>query len=292
MRLYTVLHEKKEIVAVTEEDNIMYSINSLGFDAADMNELILNWDKLEIKIRRELKKRKASPISDYKLLAPIVTPLQDIVCLGVNYYNHIEETKAVTDFTEQEAAVYFSKRVNKCTGPYGNIPYYDFVNSLDYEAELGVILKKDAFCVSEEEASDYILGYTIINDVSARDLQLKHKQWYFGKSLDGYTVLGPCIVTADEIGDAHELGIRCYVNDELRQDSNTRYMITSVQKAVSELSRGMTLKAGTIIATGTPGGVGMGMKPPAFLKTGDIVRCEIEQIGKLENCVQTVDEMV
>jgi 2-keto-4-pentenoate hydratase/2-oxohepta-3-ene-1,7-dioic acid hydratase in catechol pathway len=137
--------------------------------------------------------------------------------------------------------------------------------------------------VSVEEAADHILGYMIINDVSARNLQFKHQQWYRGKSLDGYTPMGPCIVTKDEIGDPHDLEICCYVNDEKRQDSNTKYMITTVEEAISELSQGMTLKAGTIIATGTPGGVAMGMKPPVYLKKGDVIRCEIKGIGSLVN---------
>lgn len=162
--------------------------------------------------------------------------MQDVLCLGVNY----------------------------CTAPGEKIPNYDFVDKLDYEVELAVILKKDAFQVSPEEAKDYIFGYTIMNDVSARDLQLKHQQWYLGKSLDGYTPMGPCIVTADELEDVNHLAIRCFVNGEIRQNSNTKYMITSVEEAISELSQGITLKAGTVIATGTPAGVALGMKPPAY----------------------------
>jgi len=130
-----------------------------------------------------------------------------------------------------------------------------------------------------------ILGYTIIKDVSARNLQFKHQQWYRGKSLDGYTPMGPCIVTADEIQDAYTLNISCYVNEEKRQDSNTAYMITTVEEAISELSQGMRLKAGTIISTGTPGGVAMGMKPPVYLKKGDLIWCEIDAIGALVNKV-------
>ena len=160
------------------------------------------------------------------------------------------------------------------------------MDKLDYEVELGVILGRDAFQVDAESADDYIFGYTIINDVSARDIQLKHQQWYFGKSLDGYTPMGPCIVTADEIDNVHDLDITCYVNGEKRQSSNTGYMITTVEEAIAELSQGMTLSAGTVIATGTPGGVGMGMKPPVYLGSGDVVRCEIENIGVLENTVE------
>ena len=222
---------------------------------------------------------------EYRIKAPIPIPIQDIICLGVNYRSHIEETADVMDFTKKADAVYFSKRVNMANDPDGIIPAYDFVDSLDYEVELGVILKKDALNVSIEAAADYIFGYTIINDVSARNLQFKHQQWYRGKSLDGYTPMGPCIVTADEIEDAQDLDIRCYVNNEKRQENNTKNMITSAAEAISELSQGMMLKAGTIIATGTPGGVAMGMKPPVYLKTGDEIRCEIQGIGSLVNKV-------
>ena len=135
------------------------------------------------------------------------------------------------------------------------------------------------------EALSYVLGYTIINDVTARNLQKRHQQWYRGKSLDGYLPMGPCIVTADEIGDVHDLHLSCYVYGEARQDSSTALMITTIEEAVEELSHGMTLKAGTIIATGTPGGVAMGMNPSKFLRKGDVVRCEISGIGKLENTV-------
>ena len=159
------------------------------------------------------------------------------------------------------------------------------MDSLDYESELGVIIGKDAKCVKKEDALNYVFGYTIINDVSARNLQTRHKQWYLGKSLDGFTPMGPCIVTADEIGDIQSLDIKSFVNDEKRQSSNTRYMIQTVSGAIAELSAGMTLKAGTIIATGTPAGVGMGMKPPKFLNTGDKIVCEIEKIGRLENII-------
>ena len=147
------------------------------------------------------------------------------------------------------------------------------------------MIGKDAFGVSAEDARDFIFGYTIINDVSGRNVQKRHQQWYLGKSLDGYTPMGPCIVTKDEIGDPHDLFIRCSVNGELRQDSSTKYMITSVEDAIAELSQGMTLQKGTVIATGTPAGVAMGMNPPIWLKSGDVVSIEIENIGQLTNTI-------
>lgn len=307
MRLYTIEVNGKEQVAVEIKEQ-MYTLETLGIQVSDMNDLIVRWGELEKPLREkmadvEMEKRVEESVDgtteksvdifvsrtlsagDYKVFAPIVKPMQDIVCLGVNYHEHIEETTDIIDFTKKKDAVYFSKRVNRCTAPDGIIPNYDFVDKLDYEVELGVILKADAFQVKKEDAGSYIFGYTIINDVSARDIQMKHQQWYLGKSLDGYTPMGPCIVTADEIGDAHDLNIRCFVNGEKRQDSNTGFMITSVEEAIAELSQGMTLAKGTVIATGTPGGVGLGMTPPVFLKANDVIRCEIEKIGVLENSV-------
>lgn len=282
MRLYTVESEGRQYVALKDKEGRMVTLGSMGIDVKDMNGLISDFERLYPEIRE---RSAAGYIENYTVKAPVPVPLQDIICLGVNYRSHIEETVDVLDFTKKTDTVYFSKRVNTANDPGGIIPCYDHVDSLDYEAELGVILKRDALNVSIEEAPDYILGYTIINDVSARNLQFKHQQWYRGKSLDGYTPMGPCIVTADEIDDIHNLDISCYVNDEKRQDSNTGYMITTIEEAISELSQGMLLKAGTIIATGTPGGVGMGMKPPVYLKKGDVIRCEIQGIGSLINTV-------
>ena len=286
MRLYTIMQNDKEQVAVDIDEKLM-TLDSLGINVADMNELIIRFDELKEEIYDKATTEKVSALvgGTYRILAPIPVPLQDVICLGVNYRDHIEETVEVLDFTMKKDAVYFSKRVNRMNDPDGIIPVYDFVDSLDYEVELGVVIGKDAFAVDVKEVRDYILGYTIINDVSARNLQFKHQQWYLGKSLDGYTPMGPCIVTTEEIGDPHDLDIACYVNDEKRQESNTKYMITTVEEAISELSQGMTLKAGTVIATGTPGGVAMGMKPQIYLQNGDTVRCMIEGIGALENKV-------
>ena len=163
--------------------------------------------------------------------------------------------------------------------------YKGLVDSLDYECELGVIIGKDARCVKEEDVAEYIFGYTIVNDVSARNLQTRHKQWYFGKSLDGFTPMGPCIVTADEFAFPPRVGISCLVNGEVRQDSNTGNLIAGIAEIIAMLSEGMTLQAGTIIATGTPAGVGMGMTPPTFLNEGDVVECRIEGIGTLRNVI-------
>ena len=159
------------------------------------------------------------------------------------------------------------------------------VTDLDYEAELAVIIGREASHVREEDVKDYIFGYTIINDVSARTLQTRHKQWYFGKGLDGFLPMGPCIATVDELSYPPKVQVQSRVNGELRQDSNTELLIFDISHIVSELSQGMTLKPGTIIATGTPAGVGMGFDPPKFLVPGDVVECTIEGIGTIANKV-------
>ena len=185
-------------------------------------------------------------------------------------------------FTRDNRAVYFTKRANRCPGPGEPIPgHWDIVENLDYEVELAVVLGKAARDVKAADAADYIFGYTVLNDVSARDLQTGHKQWYFGKSLDGFTPMGPVLVTADEIAYPPALEITSRVNGELRQKSNTALLITSIGQILEELTGGMTLLPGTIIATGTPAGVGMGFDPPRFLQSGDTVECAIEGIGTL-----------
>ena len=230
------------------------------------------------------------PMDQVTLLAPIPRPRQDVLCLGMNYKAHEAEAARydADAFTkEKPVAVYFSKRVSEAVAPGGDIPRHaGLVEKLDYEVELAVILGKDARDVPAEKAADYIFGYTIVNDVSARDLQTGHKQWYFGKSLDGFTPMGPCIVTADEITFPPALDISSTVNGEVRQHSNTAQFLTDIPTLLAELTAGMTLLRGTIIATGTPAGVGMGFDPPRFLKTGDTVACTIEGIGTLTNTVR------
>lgn len=227
-----------------------------------------------------------APLSSVKLLSPIPEPGQDVICLGLNYQAHAEESARFKQsvFERPEAAVYFSKRVSRAVAPNDPIEgHLELDEQLDYEAELAVVIGRDARNVRREDAFDCVFGYTIVNDVSARSLQGKHKQWYFAKSLDGFTPMGPCIVTVDEFDRPPALPIRSFVNGEPRQNANTDQLIFDIPYIIAELSGGMTLRAGTIISTGTPAGVGMGMRPPRFLKKGDVVRCEIEGIGALEN---------
>ena len=229
------------------------------------------------------------PAAEAVLCAPIPRPRQDIICLGMNYRDHLTEAANYDSAfaKERPVTVYFSKRVSQAVAPEGFIERHaGLTERLDYENELAVILGKTARDVKAADAADYIFGYTIVNDVSAREVQTSHKQFYFGKSLDGFTPMGPCITTADEIAFPPALTLTTQVNGELRQNSNTELLLNSIAEIIEELSSGMTLLPGTIIATGTPAGVGMGFNPPKFLKPGDVVECSIEGIGTLRNTVR------
>ena len=298
MRLVTYEIEHKSGLGVISRDGRwIYPLASLDMDYKTMQDLIENISDSEKQLleyasgQDPYKIRGAAPIDEVRLQAPIPYPRQDVICLGINYMAHAEESaryKKVEFGGERPYAIYFSKRVNKATAPGEGIPSHkNIVNDLDYEAELAVIIGKRAANVPAEEVRDHIFGYTIINDVSARTLQTQHKQWYFGKSLDGFLPMGPCISTVDELAYPPHVQVQSRVNGELRQDSNTELLIFDIDHIVSELSQGMTLQPGTIIATGTPAGVGMGFNPPKFLKPGDVVECTIEGIGTIAN--QVVD---
>ena len=288
MKFVTYKYNGAECVGVlTEDETAVIPASELGLKAGSMLELI---EELDGSYPATPTQAKSIALSDVKLEAPIPEPRQDVICLGLNYRDHVEEaTRADAVFDVQRGdAVYFSKRLQRAVAPGDKIDgHFDICDSLDYEVELGVVIGRDAKNVKAADAGKYIFGYTIVNDVSARNLQTRHKQWYFGKSLDGFTPIGPCIVTADEFETyPPRLGIRSFVNGEKRQDSNTGLQIFDIDHVIAELSQGMTLKAGTLIATGTPAGVGMGMDPPQFLVPGDVVRCEIDGIGTLTNPVR------
>lgn len=283
MKLVTYLHNGKEAVGVLSEDGT--AVHPLPFP--DMNALI-EAPREQLLAAAEAAKG-ALPLAAVTLLAPIPRPRQDIICLGMNYRDHLTEAANYDSAfaKERPVTVYFSKRVSQAVAPEGFIERHaDLTNRLDYENELAVIIGKIAKNVKASDAADYIFGYTIVNDVSAREVQTSHKQFYFGKSLDGFTPIGPCITTADEIAFPPALTLTTRVNGELRQNSNTELLLNSIAEIIQELSSGMTLLPGTIIATGTPAGVGMGFDPPKFLKSGDIVECSIEGIGTLRNTVR------
>jgi len=224
---------------------------------------------------------------DVTRLAPVL-PTKNVLCIGKNYHDHILEFDGSAEDIEKikENPIFFSKAISSIIATNTLInPHTNITSQVDYEAELGVIIGKACLNVTEEEALDYVYGYTCINDVTARDIQKRHQQWMRGKSLDTHCPIGPCLVTADEIGDPQNLKIRSIINGDLRQDANTSLMMHSVAAQISVLSQGMTLNPGDIIATGTPKGVGMGFNPPKFLKPGDEVEIYIEKIGSLINVV-------
>jgi 2-keto-4-pentenoate hydratase/2-oxohepta-3-ene-1,7-dioic acid hydratase in catechol pathway len=226
-------------------------------------------------------KSVTSTLREQTIMAPITFPPK-IVCLGLNYRDHIDEQKATTP----EEPIIFLKPRTAIIGPNENIVKPNFVNQLDYEAELAIVIGRRAKNISVTEAESVIFGYMILNDVSARDLQFKDKQWTRGKSCDTFAPTGPCITTTEQIQDTSDLRIRTWVNNELRQDSTTRNMVFSINEIIHHISRIMTLEPCDIIATGTPKGVGFALKPvPKFLQDGDVVRIEIQGIGVLENRV-------
>ena len=236
----------------------------------------------------------ALAINDVQLIAPIPKPRRNIFCVGKNYFEHAKEFagsgfdgSAKTDGGVPTAPIIFSKVPESVVGPGAAIemPPAHISTAIDYEAELAVIIGKGGKGIAAKDAMAHVWGYTIINDVTARDWQSRHQQWHMGKSFDTFCPMGPWLVSADEL-DGAKTQMRCYVNGEERQNVPTANMIFDIPKIIETLSAGITLYPGDVIATGTPVGVGIGFKPPKYLKSGDVVRLEIDGIGYLENPVR------
>jgi 2-keto-4-pentenoate hydratase/2-oxohepta-3-ene-1,7-dioic acid hydratase in catechol pathway len=228
------------------------------------------------------------PLTEVTLAAPIPRPRKNIMCLATNYTEHIQETAALREHGGKAPIepVIFTKAPTSINSPYGEFTIDPAVSTqIDWEVELGVIIGKTGKNIRQEDAMDYVFGYTVLNDITARDLQSRHKQFFKGKSLDGSCPIGPWIVTADEINDPHNLPLQLRVNGEIKQNGNTKQMIFSIRDMIAVLSLGMTLEAGDILATGTPGGVGFSRKPPEFLKPGDIMETEVTGIGTIRTTI-------
>ncbi len=229
----------------------------------------------------------AFPLSEVKLLAPIPRLRKNILCLGLNYAEHVAEGSRAMNLQRDlpKEPVYFSKPPTVVVGPDEPVIFDEAVSSkMDWEAELGVVMARGGRKIPKERALEYVFGYTCFNDVSARDLQrARGGQWHMGKSLDTYGPMGPWIVTADEIPDPQVLNIACRVNGATKQDSNTRHMIFDVATCIADWSQAVSFEPGDVIATGTPDGVGFARNPPEFMKPGDTVEVEIEKIGVLRN---------
>jgi 2-keto-4-pentenoate hydratase/2-oxohepta-3-ene-1,7-dioic acid hydratase in catechol pathway len=292
MKFATWIYNGNEEAGIFSKDlQSVHSFGSLHMDYSSVLDFIIrhgfadsvNMDKL-----REAEEKSGRPVSEVKPEAPIPVPHHDIICLGLNYMDHAKESGNfdIKSDEKREASVYFSKRTVRALGSGGIIEgHFDINERLDYEAELALVIGKDARYVKRENAWDHVFGLCCFNDLSARDTQRDHNQWFFGKSLDTFTAFGPYIVTMDEFKTPLKLAVRSRVNGELRQNGNTQDMIFPPEFIIEELSTGMTLDAGTIIATGTPAGVGAGFTPHRCMKTGDVCEIEVEGCGVLSNTV-------
>lgn len=230
----------------------------------------------------------AVPLAEVALRALIPRPRQNIICVGMNYVAHAYESARAKGLPETlpPHPVYFTKAVTTINDPDGIIPFDASVTEqLDWEVELAVVIGRRGKNIAAGDVFDYVWGYTIVNDISARDLQNRHQQFFKGKSLDGSCPMGPCIVSADEIPDPHNLRLTLRLNDRTMQDSTTADLIFDIPTLIATLSRGQTLEPGDVLSTGTPAGVGMGLNPPSYLRPGDVVEAEIERIGILRNTV-------
>jgi len=280
---YGVLTPQAEILDLLRlSDTLKYSIPS------DLSKLISSgtegWNAIEHLMSNSTKGEKresTAKLNDVRVLAPIASPPK-IVCLGLNYRDHAAEQNAPLP----DEPIIFMKPRTAIIGPGESIARPSFVEQLDYEAELAVIIGRRGKDIEVKDAKDHIFGYSCFNDVSARDIQFKDKQWTRGKSFDTFAPIGPCVTTVDQMGDPTALRIRTRVNGELRQNSSTEKMVFNVYQIIHEISRVMTLEPCDVIATGTPAGVAFAMKPQQkFLMPGDIVEIEIENIGVLRNKV-------
>lgn len=257
----------------------------------NLNDIIKNFSSLESKIKTLNSPSNIHYKADeVRVLAPILVPVRDIICVGKNYAEHAKEVQRSSFNTLQgkqavpTKPIIFNKATTSVIGPNDKIETKnDETKTTDYEGELGVIIGKRAKNISKENAFDIIFGYTIINDVTARELQNNHKQWFIGKSPDTYCPMGPAVITKDEINNIDEVKLQTFVNEEERQVGIVKDMVFTIPVLIETLTKSMTLVEGDIIATGTPAGVGIGFDPPKFLKPGDKVKVSIEPIGTLEN---------
>lgn len=297
MKFATVLLQGRQVVAVLNEKNkTIIPLNDaeeqrtgsrpfpddliqcieMGNDFIDKAREATNWANENSSNLVEL--------DEVKLLAPIPTPRKNIFCVGKNYEEHAIEMGSKDDIPEH--VMVFTKAPTTVIGPDETVPdHSDVSEQLDYEGELCVVIGKKGKAIPQDKALEYVFGYTILNDITARDLQARHKQFFIGKSLDGSGPLGPVIVEKSAISNPNKLNISTKINGEVRQNSNTAHFIFHIEEVISVLSKGMTLEPGDLIATGTPAGVGKGFKPPRFLKAGDTIEIEVEGIGVLRNTV-------
>lgn len=290
MRLVTFVPKKDarpRVGLVRGEEVVdLAAVRRVPFDPYDMVSLIASGAKAMAWLRKAAQAGQAISLGKVRLLAPIPRPRKNVFCVGWNYVEHFEEGRAARPNVElPEHPAFFTKPPTTVVGPRDTIPRHAGVTErLDWEVELGVVIGRGGRNIREADAMKHVFGYTVVNDVSAREVQRRHGgQWFKGKSLDGTCPMGPWIVTADEVPDPHALQLTCRLNGITKQDSNTRYMYFKVPRIIAELSAGLTLEPGDLISTGTPAGVGHARTPPEFMKAGDLLETEIEGIGLLRN---------
>jgi ureidoglycolate lyase len=281
MRIGTFKVNSGPEIGVIDGDEIISISRAAPQLAPDMIGLMNNWPDA----KRELERLVSKPgqrfaLENVRLLAPVARPPK-MLAIGLNYGDHVGESGLAVPDTQ----TWFCKQASSVNGPYDMVQIPRASDTLDYEVELVVIVGKGGRHISRKDAPDHVFGYCVGNDFSVRDWQLATSQWMLGKSFDTHAPFGPWITTSDEV-DPHNLGIRCIVNEELRQNSNTSHFVYNIWEQIEHLSTAMTLGAGDVIFTGTPGGVGLAFKPPKFLVGGDRVRCEIDGLGYIENICQ------
>lgn len=262
-------------------DGGIVPLDTIGFDLADMYAVIGGGQPLLDRIAAALPGAMPLPLDSVRLMAPLRPG--KLLAIGMNYRRHADEARRL-GIAVPDNQVWFNKQTSCVSGPYDDI-VRGVTEKLDYEIELGLVIGKPAKSVTKDKAMEHVFGYLIVNDVSARDWQMHSPTFTMGKSFDTHGPIGPWIVTADEIPNPHSLGVRCLVNGEIRQESNTEQLIHPIPDEIAYLSTAFTLESGDILSTGTPEGVGVARQPPVFLVPGDVVRCEIDQIGAIENRV-------
>jgi 2-keto-4-pentenoate hydratase/2-oxohepta-3-ene-1,7-dioic acid hydratase in catechol pathway len=281
MKLITFTHRNRTRVGVVSDNSVV----DLMVDAPGLPTNMLDFLRAGDAAMETARKALANagpciPIAQVRLEAPIMKPGK-FLAIGLNYADHIEES----GIDKPSHQIWFNKQSTCVNGPFDPIDLPIASDMLDYEGELGVVIGKRCRHVPVDRAHEVIAGFTIVNDVSVRDWQLRAQTFQIGKSFDTHGPMGPYLVTSDDIDDPHSLELRTWVNRELRQHSNTRHLIFNCYQQIEHLSTAFTLEPGDVLATGTPAGVGMAMQPPAFLTEGDVVRIEIEGLGAIENSV-------
>lgn len=283
MKLASYDYRGQRAIGVVRDDGIVDLAHAAG-----MEDFLAQGDAALDRARRLGQSGKAIPLSAVHLHAPVTRP-QKFLAIAANYQSHIDEVKANNpNYVPPTSQRWFVKLTSCINGPYDPILLPSESAELDYEVELAILIGRRCRRVRASDAHEVIAGFTICNDVSARDWQRRSPTIMLGKSFDTHGPLGPWLVTPDEIGDPHALQLTCTVNGEVRQSGSTSEMIANCYEQIEYLSTVCTLEPGDVIATGTPAGTGAGMKPPRLLRPGDVVRCEVERVGAIEATVEAV----